>query len=127
MALGDAAQPQAVRSHRVVLDAYAFIKGWLIATSLWVGMLLLLVAAGYGVPASRDGTDAGHVWGFLGMAILYGFGVSLVVAAPLAWVLASLLRPVRNNGSTSGLFSRCPPSYSGCWEASWASAGSPGY
>jgi hypothetical protein len=77
MALGDAAQPQAVRSHRVVLDAYAFIKGWLIATSLWVGVLLLLVAAGYGVPASRDGTDAGHVWGFLGMVILYGFGVSL--------------------------------------------------
>ncbi|SDL16650.1 hypothetical protein SAMN04487913_106219 [Arthrobacter sp. ok362] len=90
MALGDAAQPQTVRSHRVVLDAYAFIKGWLIATSLWVGVLLLLVAAGYGVPASRDRTDAGHVWGLLGMTILYGFGVSLVVAAPLAWVLAYL-------------------------------------
>ena len=45
MALGDAAQPQAVRSHGVILDAYAFIKGWLIATSLWVGVLLLLVAA----------------------------------------------------------------------------------
>jgi hypothetical protein len=74
----------------VVLDAHAFIKGWLIATSLWVGVLLLLVAAGYGVPASRDGTDAGYVWGFLGMVILYGFGVSLVVAAPLAWVLAYL-------------------------------------
>lgn|SRR6478672_6981177 len=52
MALGDAVQPPTVRSHGVVLDAYAFIKGWLIATSLWVGVLLLLVAAGYGVPAT---------------------------------------------------------------------------
>lgn len=63
MALGDAAQPQEVRSHRVVLDAYASIKGWLIATALWAGVVLLVVAAGYGVPTSRDGTDAGHVWG----------------------------------------------------------------
>lgn len=96
MALGNAAQPQDVRSHGVVLDAYAFIKGWVIATSLWVAALLLLVAAYYGVPAVRDGTDTGFVWGFLGMAILYGFGVSLLVAAPLAFVLAYLLRPVRN-------------------------------
>src|SRR6476659_2293104 len=108
MALGDAAQPQAVGSHRVVLDAYAFIKGWLIATSLWVGLLLLLVAAGYGVPASRDGTDASHVWGFLGMVILYGFGVSLVVAAPLAWALAYLLRPVRNQWIHIGAFFAVP-------------------
>lgn len=63
MALGDAAQPQAVRSHRVVLDAYAFVRCWFVATSIWVGVLLLLVAAGYGVAASRDGTEAGHVWG----------------------------------------------------------------
>ncbi|MET3923207.1 hypothetical protein [Arthrobacter sp. UYEF20] len=108
MALGDAAQPQAVRSHRVVLDAYAFIKGWLIATSLWVGLLLLLVAAGYGVPAARDGTDAGYVWGYLGIVVFYGFGVSLVFAAPLAWVLAYLLRPVRNQWIHIGAFFTVP-------------------
>lgn len=108
MALGDAAQPQAVRSHKVVLDAYAFIKGWLIATSLWVGVLLLLVAAGYGVRAARDGTDPGHVWGFLGMVILYGFGGSLVVPAPLAWVSAYLLRPVRNQWIHIGAFFAVP-------------------
>ena len=108
MAWGDAAQPQAVRSHGVILDAYTFIKGWLIATSLWVGVLMLLVAAYYGVPAARDGTDTGHVWGFLGMAILYGFGVSLVVAAPLAWVMAYLLRPVRNQWIHIGAFFAVP-------------------
>jgi hypothetical protein len=98
MALGDAAEPQAARSHKVVLDAYAFIKGWLIATSVWVGVLLIVVATGYGVPAARDGTDGGYVWGLLGMVVLYGFGVSLVVGSPLAWVLANLLRPVQNQG-----------------------------
>ncbi|MDQ1052932.1 hypothetical protein QE394_000860 [Arthrobacter sp. SORGH_AS 212] len=108
MALGDAAKPQAVWSHRVVLDSYAFIKGWLIATTLWVGVLLLLVAAVYGVPAARDGTDVGYVWGMLGMAILYGFGVSLVVAAPLAWALAYLLRPVRNQWIHIGAFFAVP-------------------
>jgi hypothetical protein len=108
MELGDAAQPQAAQSHRVVLDAYAFIKGWLIATSLWVGVLLILVAAGYGVPAARDGTDAGHVWGILGMLILYGFGVALVFAAPLAWVLAYFLRPVQNQWIHIGAFFTVP-------------------
>ncbi|PNI07732.1 hypothetical protein CXX84_15560 [Arthrobacter sp. AFG7.2] len=96
MALRDSARPQADRSNRVVLDAYGFIKGWLIATSLWVGALLLVVAVYFGVPAAWNGTDAGHVWGLLGIAIFYSFGVALVFAAPLAWVLAYVLRPVGN-------------------------------
>ena len=108
MALGDAAQPQEVRSNRVVLDAYGFIKGWLIATSLWVGVLLLVVAVYFGVPAVRNGTDAGHVCGLLGMAVLYGFGVALVFAAPLAWVLAYVLRPVRNQWVHIGAFFLVP-------------------
>jgi hypothetical protein len=88
----------------LVLDAYGFIKAWLIATSLWVGVLLLVVAAFFGVPAVRNGTGAGHVWGLLGMAVFYGFGVALVFAAPLAWVLAYLLRPVRNQWVHIGAF-----------------------
>ncbi|MGO4187431.1 hypothetical protein [Pseudarthrobacter sp. TAF60_1] len=108
MAVGDAVQPQAVQSNRVVLDAYGFIKGWLIATSLWVGVLLLVVAAFFGVPAVQNGTDAGHVWGFLGTAVLYGFGVALLIAAPLAWVLAYLLRPVRNQWVHIGAFFAVP-------------------
>jgi hypothetical protein len=92
-----------------------------------VGVLLLLVAAGYGVPASRDGTDAGHVWGFLGMAILYGFGVSLVVAAPLAWVLAYLLRRVRNQWIHIGAFFAVPTLAFWLLGSVLASAGSPGY
>ena len=110
----------------MVLDAYAFIKGWLIATSLWVGFLLLLVAAHYGVAAALDGTDAGHVWGFLGMVVLYGFELPWYSRRhwPVCW--PTYCARSGNNGSTSELFSRCPPSRSGCWEASWVSAGSPG-
>ncbi|MCD5342182.1 hypothetical protein LR392_08100 [Arthrobacter sp. AK04] len=108
MASGDAAQPQEYRSNTMVLDAYGFIKGWLIATSLWVGALLLVVAVYFGVPAVRNGTDAGHVWGLLGIAVFYGFGVALVFAAPLAWVLAYVLRPVRNQWVHIGAFFLVP-------------------
>ena len=104
MALGDEAQPQAARPNRAALDAYGFIKGWLIATSLWVGVLLIVVAAFFGIPAVRNGTDAGHLWGVLGMAAFYSFGVAVVVAAPLAWLLAYLLRPVPNQWVHIGAF-----------------------
>lgn len=101
-------QPQSVQSYKVVLDAYGFIKGWLIATSLWVGVLLLLVTAFYVVPGLRSGTDDSHVWGLLGMAVFYGFGVSLLFAAPLAWVLAYFLRPVKNQWIHVGAFFAVP-------------------
>jgi hypothetical protein len=108
MALGDAVQPQAVQSYKMVLDAYGFIKGWLIATSLWVGVLLLVVTAIYVVPAVCSGTGDGHAWGLLGMAVFYGFGVSLLFAAPLAWVLAYFLRPVKNQWIHIGAFFAVP-------------------
>jgi hypothetical protein len=101
-------KPQAVESYKVVLDAYGFIKGWLIATSLWVGVLLLVVTVFYVVPGVRSGDDAGYVWGLLGMAVFYGFGVSLLFAAPLAWVLAYLLRPVKSQWIHIGAFFAVP-------------------
>lgn len=88
-----AEQPPAVRPLGVVLDAYAFIKGWLLATSLWVGIALVLVAAYYGVLAARGGADGG-VWELKGLVVLCGFGAASVFPAPLARVLASDLRPV---------------------------------
>jgi hypothetical protein len=104
MVLGDGVPPRAVRSQRVVLDAYAFIKGWLISTVLGVALLLFWVAASYGAPDGRDGTGAGHIWGLLGIAALFGFGVALVFAAPLAWVLAYLLRPIQDQRIHVGAF-----------------------
>jgi hypothetical protein len=68
---------------RVVLTAPAFIKGWLIATTLWVGVLFLLVALMYGVPTLLSGSDAGHLWGVAAMVLLYGYGIALVFAAAI--------------------------------------------
>jgi hypothetical protein len=42
------------------------------------------------------------------MAVLYGFGVALLFAAPLAWVLAYLLRSVRNQWIHIGAFFAVP-------------------
>lgn len=93
MALGDAVQPQGIQQHRVVLDAYGFIKGWIIATSTWMALLLIVLAAYFG-PSTASGAD--YLPGILGMAAFYGVGAALVVAAPLGWLLACLLRPVRS-------------------------------
>jgi hypothetical protein len=99
MTLGDAGDPlvhSAADENKVVLRAPAFIKGWLIATTLWVGVLFLVVVVMYAVPTLLSGTDGGHLWGVAAMVLFYGYGIALVFGAPLAWVLAFLLRPIRN-------------------------------
>ena len=44
---------------RVVLDASSFINGWLIATTLWVGVLLVVALFVYGVPLCGPGKTPG--------------------------------------------------------------------
>lgn len=80
---------------RVILDASSFIKGWLIATTLWVGVMLIVALFVFGAPTVRQGSDAGYLWGAGLSLAFYGYGIALVFAAPLGWVLAYLLRPVR--------------------------------
>lgn len=81
--------------HRVVLDASSFIKGWLIATTLWVGVMLVVAPFVFGVPTVLGETDLAQLLGSGLSLAFYGFGLALVLAAPLGWVLAYLLRPVR--------------------------------
>ncbi|WP_461189103.1 hypothetical protein [Arthrobacter sp. Z4-13] len=81
--------------HRVVLDASSFIKGWLIATTLWVGVMLIVAPFVFGVPTVLGETDVAQLVGAGFSLAFYGFGLALVFAAPLGWVLAHLLRPVR--------------------------------
>jgi hypothetical protein len=82
------------RRQRVILDASSFIKGWLIATTLWVGVLLVMALFVYGVPTVRAGQDAGYLWGAGLSLAFYGYGIALLFAAPLGWALAWLLRPI---------------------------------
>jgi uncharacterized BrkB/YihY/UPF0761 family membrane protein len=94
--------------HLVVLEAFAFIKGWFISVTLWVAGLFLIVAAQeVGSPALSE--SGGNHW--LGLALLilmYGYGIALVFAAPLAWALGYLLRPVRNQWIHIAVFFAAP-------------------
>lgn len=82
--------------HLVVLEAFAFIKGWFIAVTLWVaGLCVIFVAQELGSPALSEG-GANHWLGLALLILMYAYGVALVFAAPLAWLLGYLLRPVRN-------------------------------
>lgn len=42
------------------------------------------------------------------MALFYGYGIALLAGAPLAWLLAFLLRPVRNQWVHIGAFFAVP-------------------
>ncbi|GKV72987.1 hypothetical protein [Pseudarthrobacter sp. NCCP-2145] len=89
---------------RVVLDAYSFIKGWLIATTLWVCVMLIVALFVFGVPTVLNGEDAGYLWGAGLSLAFYGYGIALVFAALLVWMVAYLLRPVRQQWIHVGAF-----------------------
>lgn len=83
-------------THRVVLGSSAFIKGWLIAVLLWVTPLGLFLVVQDHIASAQSDDGTNHAPGIALATLLYGFGGALVFAAPLAWVLAYLLRPVRD-------------------------------
>ncbi|WP_432245446.1 hypothetical protein ACRB8A_01810 [Arthrobacter sp. G.S.26] len=105
MTWGDVPGPA---KEQVVLQAPAFIKGWLITTTLWVGLLATIIAISHVVTAFRSGTDAWTGWGVVPLALFYGYGTALLAGAPLAWVLAFLLRPVRRQWIHVGAFFAAP-------------------
>ncbi|MGF9648893.1 hypothetical protein AAIH32_13010 [Pseudarthrobacter oxydans] len=109
------------RHHRVVLDASSFIKGWLIATTLWVGVMLIVAPFVFGVPTEQGETDAAQLLGAGLSLAFYGYGLALVVAAPLGWVLAHLLQPVQQQWIHIGAFFVVPTL------AFWAVAGMVGF
>lgn len=80
---------------RIVLDASSFIKGWLIATTLWMGVMLIVAPFVFGVPTVLGEADVAQLLDAGLSLAFYAFGLALVLAAPLGWVLAYLLRPVR--------------------------------
>lgn len=95
-------------TYRVVLGSSAFIKGWLIAVLLWVTPLGLFLVARELIASAQSGDGTTHAPGVALAVLLYGFGAALVFAAPLAWVLAYLLRPVRNQWVHVAVFFAAP-------------------
>ena len=106
---------------RVVLDTSSFIKGWMIATTLWVGVMLIVAPFVFGVPTVLGELDVAHLLGAGLSLAFYGFGCALVLAAPLGWVLAYLLRPVRQQWIHIAAFFAVPTL------AFWAVAGLVGF
>ena len=106
---------------RVVLDASSFIKGWLIATTLWVGVMIIVAPFVFGVPTVLGETDIAQLLGAGLSLAVYGFGIALVLAAPFGWLLAYLLRPVRRQWIHIGAFFVMPTL------AFWAVAGQLGF
>ncbi|WP_157370989.1 MULTISPECIES: hypothetical protein [unclassified Arthrobacter] len=80
----------------VVLGPFAFIKGWLIAVVLWVAGLCIVQVTQEIISSRQADGGANFVPGMIMMLVVYGFGTALLVATPLAALLAFLLRPVQN-------------------------------
>ncbi|WP_455834087.1 hypothetical protein [Pseudarthrobacter siccitolerans] len=70
----------------VTLTGKALIKGLLISSTCWIAGLLIVVWQ----------FSPQYLGGFALMILIGGYGVAMVVGAPLAVALAYVLRPVRN-------------------------------
>lgn len=92
----------------VVLGPFAFIKGWFISVVLWVVPLCLIVVVQELIAAPPSESEQNHVPGIAVMVLWYGFGIALVAAAPLGWVLSFLLRPVLNQWVHVAVFFAAP-------------------
>lgn len=82
--------------YRVVLDSYAFLKGWFIASMLWLAGLAAVILISDAIFAMETGRSDSYMSGILPMILLYGFGVAILAGIPLGALLAFLLRPVEN-------------------------------
>lgn len=80
----------------MVLGPFAFIKGWLISVTLWVGTLCTVLVAQELASSAPYETGENYALGLAVTVLWWGFGIALVVAAPLGRVLGLLLRPVQN-------------------------------
>lgn len=92
----------------VVLGPFAFIKGSLIAVTLWVVPLCLIVVMQELIAAPQSENGQNYVLGIAFMVLWYGFGIALLAAAPLAWILGYLLRPVLNQRIHVAMFFAVP-------------------
>lgn len=91
--MGDAVEERG--RERIVLGPFALIKGWFIAVTVWVGTLCVLLVGQELLSAASPERDGNYIPAMALAVLFWGYMVGLVVAGPLGWALAFLLRPVR--------------------------------
>ncbi|MGW6174452.1 hypothetical protein ACWF5H_13270 [Arthrobacter sp. NPDC055138] len=76
-------------NHRAVLNRYAFFKGWLLAFGSWFVISLTVSIIDTVI---SPGSAALSLWG---LVLMGSFFFAALLGAPVALILAALLRPVR--------------------------------
>ncbi|MFF2316511.1 hypothetical protein ACFVTE_09600 [Arthrobacter sp. NPDC058097] len=107
-AIAAAVPPNPPGRHRVVLRSSAFIKGWFISTVLWLVPVCVIVVVQELTAAVPSESGPSPVPGIAIMVLWYGFGIALVFAAPLAWILGYVLRHVPNQWIHVAVFFAVP-------------------
>jgi hypothetical protein len=107
-AVAHSSASKAPRRHQVVLGSSAFIKGWFTSVVLWVVPICLILVVQELIAAPQSESGWTYVPGIAVTVLWYGFGIALVFAAPLAWILGYLLRPVLNQWIHVAVFFAVP-------------------
>ena len=89
---------------RIVLGNLALIKGWFVATGLWLGAATVLLI----VATLRDPLPEVNAFGFWVVLMLWSAGGALLLGGPLALGLGFLLRPVRRQWVHVAVFFAVP-------------------
>ncbi|MCC3268742.1 hypothetical protein MUG94_16640 [Arthrobacter gengyunqii] len=95
---------------RIALGNLALIKGWFVATALWLGavtVVYLLTSLDPFAARSEQASDI-NALGFWLMLMIWGGAGALLLGGPLAVVLGLLLRPVRRQWIHVAVFFAAP-------------------
>ena len=89
---------------RIVLGNLALIKGWFVATGLWLGAATVLLIAA----TLRNPLPEVNALGFWAALMLWGAVGALLLGGPIALGLGFLLRPVRRQWVHVAVFFAVP-------------------
>ena len=100
---------------RIVLGNLALIKGWFVATALWLGAATAVyIAAAIFVGRGEPPPDI-NAFGFWLVLMVWGGAGALLLGGPLALVLGLLLRPVRRQWIHVAVFFAVPAAILWAW------------
>lgn len=102
---------------RIVLGNLALIKGWFVATALWLGLVTVVYLLASLDPFATRSEQASDInaLGFWLTLMIWGGAGALLLGGPLAVVLGLLLRPVRRQWIHVAVFFAAPVAILWAW------------